>query len=56
MPTFIGNADKTLRQTTPIISELDHDQWLVAHQDERLTPPVRAMIDRLYQVMETLPS
>ncbi len=56
LPTFIGNVEKNLHQITPIISELDHDQWLVAHQDERFTRPVRALIDRLYQVMDQLPS
>jgi DNA-binding transcriptional LysR family regulator len=55
LPTFIGNSDPNLQQITPVITDLDHDQWLVAHQDERFTPGVRRLIDRLYEVMEKLP-
>ena len=51
LPTFIGNAQPGLTQVTDHIEDLDHDQWLVSHNDDRFLPEVRHVIDRVYAVL-----
>ncbi|AKI02495.1 transcriptional regulator, LysR family [Hoeflea sp. IMCC20628] len=51
LPTFIGDRQKTLRQTGGTIPELSHDRWIVTHQDDRHLPEVRSTIDRLCKVL-----
>ncbi|MDJ0685691.1 MAG: LysR family transcriptional regulator [Alphaproteobacteria bacterium] len=51
LPTFIGDRTKGLRRHSSPIEELDHDQWLVTHHDDRFIPQVRHVIDRLYTVL-----
>jgi DNA-binding transcriptional LysR family regulator len=51
LPCFIGDADKRLVRVAPIIDELTSEQWLVAHHDERHSPPVRRIADRIAQLM-----
>lgn len=50
LPTFIGDATG-LVQVTEEIEELEHMQWLVTHHEDRHLPEVRAVIDRILQVL-----
>ena len=52
LPTFIGNAQPRLKPVSPPIDELEHDQWLVSHHDDRFLPEVRHDIDRTYAVLK----
>ena len=52
LPTFIGDAQKTLQKTGAAVSELAHDQWIVTHNDDRHLPEVRRVIDRLCKVLD----
>ena len=54
LPTFVGDRQAVLKRVTAPIAELEHDQWLVAHADERFRPEVRMTIDRLYKVARSL--
>jgi DNA-binding transcriptional LysR family regulator len=47
MPCFAGESDKRLVRVAPPIMELETDQWLVTHQDERHGREVRMVTDRL---------
>ena len=38
LPTFIGSQFDTLKQVSPPIQKLDHDQWLVTHQRRQVRP------------------
>lgn len=51
LPTFIGRQQSGLRQITPPIQELAHDQWLVTHHEDRFVPVVRKVIDRIHGVL-----
>jgi len=51
LPTFIGEAEAGLRRVSPPIEELEHEQWLVTHDEDRFLPEVRRTIDRVYAVM-----
>lgn len=53
LPTFIGNRFGTLKQVSPFIEELEHDQWLVTHHEDRFLPEVRKVIDRIYLILKT---
>jgi len=52
LPTFIGDRQSQLQRTGGTVPELEHDQWIVTHQDDRHLPEVRRTIDRLCQVLE----
>jgi len=52
LPTFIGNRFDVLKQVSPLINELEHDQWLVTHHEDRFLPQVRKIIDRIYVVLK----
>jgi DNA-binding transcriptional LysR family regulator len=51
LPTFVGNVQKGLERLTAPIDALDHDQWLVTHDDDRFLPEVRHVIERTYAVL-----
>ncbi|MCR9134515.1 MAG: LysR family transcriptional regulator [Alphaproteobacteria bacterium] len=51
LPTFIGDDHKRLQRRGSTIPELEHDQWIVTHQDDRHLPEVRRAIDRLVAVL-----
>ena len=55
LPTFIGRTLTHLQQVTPIIAELDHDQWLVTHHEDRFLPEVRRVIDRIHSILTSQP-
>ena len=50
LPTFVGDAREELVRVGPAVDELAHDQWLVAHQDDRSLPEVRRALDRIAAV------
>lgn len=54
LPTFIGDREAALQRVTAPIKELDHDQWLVTHHEERFAPAVRQTIDRVYRILRAL--
>lgn len=51
LPCFIGDEQKGLKRCSASIRELRHDQWLVSHDEDRHTRPVRTVIDRLVELM-----
>lgn len=52
LPTFIGDRFDVLTRTSERIDELDHDQWLVTHHEDRFLPEVRTVIDRIYSILK----
>jgi len=52
LPTFIGSRFDGLKQVSPFIEELEHDQWLVTHHEDRFLPEVRKVIDRIYLILK----
>ncbi|MEO9825155.1 MAG: LysR family transcriptional regulator [Paracoccaceae bacterium] len=52
LPTFIGDAQKSLQKVGASVPELAHDRWIATHQDDRHLPEVRRTIDRLYDVLD----
>lgn len=54
LPTFVGDAVPELRRVTSPIDELEHDQWLVTHHEERFVPEIRRTIDRTWSVLRSL--
>ncbi|MEM7441119.1 MAG: LysR family transcriptional regulator, partial [Pseudomonadota bacterium] len=52
LPTFIGSQFDTLKQVSPLIDDLEHEQWLVTHHEDRFVPEVRKVIDRIYLILK----
>jgi DNA-binding transcriptional LysR family regulator len=52
LPLFIGRRFTALMQLSKPIEELDHDQWLVTHHEDRFISEVRRVIDRTYAVLK----
>lgn len=52
LPTFIGDTQPQLTAVSDRIVELDHDQWLVTHHEDRFLPEVRGVIDRTYVILQ----
>ncbi|MBB5515568.1 DNA-binding transcriptional LysR family regulator [Rubricella aquisinus] len=53
LPTFIGRDTPLIPLTAPI-PELDHDEWLVSHHEDRFLPEVRRTIDRIHTILTRL--
>lgn len=51
LPCFIGRQYAGLREVLPPIDALEHDQWLVTHHEDRFTPEVRKVNDRIYAIL-----
>jgi DNA-binding transcriptional LysR family regulator len=51
LPTFIGDAQTTLVRVSDPIAELEHQQWLVIHQEDRNRPEVREVVNWLKSVL-----
>ena len=51
LPCFVGDGDPGLRRASATIPELEHEQWLVSHDDDRHNRPIRRMADRLFRLM-----
>ncbi|WP_156798434.1 LysR family transcriptional regulator [Ahrensia sp. R2A130] len=47
LPTFVGDAHKSLQRRDEPIAELTHASWLVTHDDDRRLPEVRRVLDRI---------
>ena len=47
LPTFVGDARAPLERVGAPVEELAHDQWLVAHADDRGLPEIRLALDRI---------
>ncbi len=54
LPTFVGDTRAGLVRATPVVEELDHDQWLVVHHEDRFIAEVRRVTDRLHGVLVDL--
>lgn len=52
LPCFIGDADPRLSRIRGPIPELASEQWLVLHHEERHSPPVRKLADRIARLMK----
>jgi DNA-binding transcriptional LysR family regulator len=52
-PCFVGDSDKRLVRVAPVITELETDQWLVSHHEERHEPAVHAVAERIATLMRT---
>lgn len=50
LPTFAGDAEGGLERLGDPIDELAHEQWLVAHADDRRLPAARRTIDALVRI------
>lgn len=51
-PCFVGDADPRLvRIARPPIRELETEQWLVSHHEERHLRPVREILERIARLM-----
>lgn len=52
-PCFVGDADPRLARMAGPIGELETEQWLVCHHEERHSPAVRTVTDRIADLMRT---
>ena len=50
-PCFVGDSDARLVRIATPIRELETEQWLVSHHEERHDPSVRAVGDRIAALM-----
>lgn len=51
-PCFVGDGDERLVRVAPIITELGTEQWLVSHHEERHTPSVHTVSERIAALMK----
>lgn len=51
LPCFVGDSDPRLVRTAPIIAELETEQWLVTHHEDRHLKPVRRTAGRIAALM-----
>ena len=51
LPTFAGDGIGELVRVSDLVTELEHDQWLVTHNEDRFISKVRQVIDRTYRVL-----
>ncbi|MEM7544289.1 MAG: LysR family transcriptional regulator [Pseudomonadota bacterium] len=54
LPCFIGDQAPSLIRVHDPIPELDHEQWLVSHEEDRFIPTVRRVLDATYQVLRSI--
>ncbi|RWO36493.1 LysR family transcriptional regulator [Mesorhizobium sp.] len=50
-PCFVGDSDPRLVRVAQPVPELETDQWIVTHHEERHSPPVRKVADRITALM-----
>lgn len=50
-PCFVGDSDARVARMAPPIAELETEQWLVCHHEERHVPAVRTVTDRIATLM-----
>ncbi len=51
-PCFVGDSDPRLSRMAGPIAELETEQWLVCHHEERHTPAVRIVNNRIVELMQ----
>ncbi|UJW84507.1 LysR family transcriptional regulator [Devosia sp. SL43] len=51
LPCFVGDSDERLVRVAPPIAELETDQWLVSHHEERHEPAVHTVAERIAALM-----
>ena len=51
LPCYIGDQEPDLVRAGDLIDDLFHENWIVIHDDERKRPEVRAVIDRMADLM-----
>lgn len=51
-PCFVGDSDPRLVRVAQPIPELETDQWIVTHHEERHAPPVRKVAGRIAALMQ----
>ena len=51
LPCFIGERTRELVRVYAKIPELDHEQWLVSHNEDRFIPAVRQVLDETYKAL-----
>ncbi|UWR21770.1 LysR family transcriptional regulator [Sulfitobacter sp. S190] len=51
LPCFIGERTPGLVRVHPRIRDLDHEQWLVSHDEDRFIPAVRKVLDATYTAL-----
>lgn len=52
LPCFVGDTEPGIARIGEPIAELQHDQWLVAHRDERHDRSIRTAINRIVALMK----
>ena len=52
LPCFIGDRIQGLSKVHALIPELDHEQWLVSHEQDRFIPAVRQVLNATYDVLK----
>ena len=55
LPCFAGDIMPGLRRLSPPIAALEHEEWLVSHQDTRHDPPIRAALDAIAAFLSATP-
>ena len=50
-PCFVGDSDPRLVRVATPIAELETEQWLVSHHEDRHRPEVRLVADRIAKLM-----
>ena len=50
-PCFVGDSDPRLVRVARPIAELETEQWMVLHHEERHSPPIRRVADRLAKLL-----
>ena len=51
LPTFAGDRFRELTRVSQPIADLEHDQWLVTHNEDRFISEARGVIDRTYTIL-----
>ncbi|MEM9627237.1 MAG: LysR family transcriptional regulator, partial [Pseudomonadota bacterium] len=51
LPVFVGRRLDPLKQLSKTIEELEHEQWLVTHHEDRFMPEARSVIDNVHQIL-----
>jgi len=52
LPCFVGDSDPRLVRPAAPITELETEQWLVSHHEERHRPEVRRVAERIVALMK----
>jgi len=53
LPCFVGDREPGLSRASGLVRELEHDQWLVSHDDDRHSKAIRLVSDRLAKLVRS---